>query len=553
MGAMAGLLGVGGGASGTGFNGPQGANIQNPTTQDQVNASNAGVGGSLASQNALLAALQTQPGAANQTQTYNQGQNVFNQLGGGAQNQLAAGAQQRGLNAGLAGINGTGAMGNAMGQQGQFAGQLGNAGGTGAQVGGIQGLQNVLAQQQGTAGQLQGIANGTGPNPAQAALNQATGQNIANQAALMAGQRGAGSNVGLLARQAGQQGAGIQQQAVGQGATMQAQQQMNAINALGAQEAAMGATNQNIAGIGAGLNAQQQAALAAQYGQGAGAVGQLQSGIGQQFGQGATTVGEQQNALGMNAGIAQNQVGNLMGAANQNVQGNLANAGQQMGAMGQFNTVQAGQQGNVNTANAALAEQKMKGQQGLIGGGLSAVGTAFGLAKGGEVKKMADGGNLVPAAPSTPAPVVNGPSSAFGQFLSGMSGNPQGDQDPLFKGMQDLGKGIAKRANAPSAPTAPEADSAGPAAGPDMADISTGSMAAKGGAAHDYRGGGKVKAKSQDEKATVKGNSYSNDKIKAVLSENEVVIPRDVMMSKDPVKGAADFVRKVLAKKRNGK
>ena len=35
----------------------------------------------------------------------------------------------------------------------------------------------------------------------------------------------------------------------------------------------------------------------------------------------------------------------------------------------------------------------------------------------------------------------------------------------------------------------------------------------------------------------------------AVLSPGEVVIPRSVMNSKDPVKGAADFVRQLLKDK----
>ncbi|CAM6002768.1 unnamed protein product [Sphagnum balticum] len=93
----------------------------------------------------------------------------------------------------------------------------------------LQGTNGVQVQQQ-VLNQLQGVANGTGPNPAQAALNQSTGQNINSQAALQAGQRGASGNVGLLARQIGQQGAAIQQNAVGQGATMQATQELNALN-----------------------------------------------------------------------------------------------------------------------------------------------------------------------------------------------------------------------------------------------------------------------------------------------------------------------------------
>jgi hypothetical protein len=55
-----------------------------------------------------------------------------------------------------------------------------------------------------------------------------TGQNVANQAALMAGQRGAAGNVGLMARQAAQQGAATEQTAAGQAAQTQAAQQIAA-------------------------------------------------------------------------------------------------------------------------------------------------------------------------------------------------------------------------------------------------------------------------------------------------------------------------------------
>lgn len=93
--------------------------------------------------------------------------------------------------------------------------------------------QNGLANQSSVYNQLQGIANGTGPNPAQAMLNQATAANTANQAALMASQRGTNANAGLIARQAAQQGAANQQAAAGQGATLQAQQSLNALNNMG--------------------------------------------------------------------------------------------------------------------------------------------------------------------------------------------------------------------------------------------------------------------------------------------------------------------------------
>lgn len=93
--------------------------------------------------------------------------------------------------------------------------------------------QGGIQNQRDVYGQLQQIVQGGGPNPAQAMLNNATGQNIANQAALAAGQRGGAQNVGMLARQAGQVGANAQQQAVGQGANLQAQQALGALQAAG--------------------------------------------------------------------------------------------------------------------------------------------------------------------------------------------------------------------------------------------------------------------------------------------------------------------------------
>lgn len=165
MGAVGGLLGMGGGAGGTSFN------IQSPVSTQQANTAYQGVQNSMGDQQSLLKALQAQNGIQNQSDVY---------------------------------------------------------------------------------GQLQGVVNGTGPNPAQAMLNQATGANVANQAALMAGQRGAAANPALMARQAAQQGAGIQQQAVGQGASLQAQQSLNALGQAGAmagQQAnqQIGQTNQNVA------------------------------------------------------------------------------------------------------------------------------------------------------------------------------------------------------------------------------------------------------------------------------------------------------------------
>lgn len=98
------------------------------------------------------------------------------------------------------------------------------------------GLTNTLAPQAtqavGNQGELANqeleMTRGGGPNPALNQLNQATGKNVANQAALLAGQRGASSNPALAARTAAMAGSNAQQGAAGQAATLEAQQQIAA-------------------------------------------------------------------------------------------------------------------------------------------------------------------------------------------------------------------------------------------------------------------------------------------------------------------------------------
>lgn len=165
---------------------------------------------------------------------------------------------------GALGLNNNFQAGAANVQAGTNANQLNNAY-TGAQTGlnNQNNIANTLipqvggaaANQNALAGQLYGMTQGTGPNPALAQLAQATGQNVANQGALMAGQRGAGANAGLIARQAAQQGAQTQQQAVGQAATLEAQQQ------IAAQQNLANLANQQIgqaAGAVGGQNSAQQ-------------------------------------------------------------------------------------------------------------------------------------------------------------------------------------------------------------------------------------------------------------------------------------------------------
>lgn len=89
------------------------------------------------------------------------------------------------------------------------------------------GVQTNMDSQRALAGQLLNQSQGGGPNLANAQLANSTGTNVANQAALMASQRGTGSNAGLIARQAAQQGGALQQQAAGQAAVNRASQVLN--------------------------------------------------------------------------------------------------------------------------------------------------------------------------------------------------------------------------------------------------------------------------------------------------------------------------------------
>lgn len=388
IGAVGGLLGLNGGAGGTGFNTTSGTNAGQINTAYNQNQT------ALQGQNGLLSALQGQNGLGNQTQNY---------------------------------------------------------------------------------GQLQGIINGQGPNPAQAMLNQATGANVANQASLMAGQRGAGANVGLMARQAAQQGAGLQQQAAGQGATMQANQSLGAL--------------------------QQAGAMANQM-------------AGQQIGQ-----------TNQNVASNQNEQNILQGAntANNQVQGQLANT-------------------------------TMQGQQGLIGGAMNGAGALMGIAGGGMVPKLADGGSV-------------GPQSMFGQALLPVNMGPgAGFGGVPNAGAQSMANSMKSKPKAPSDPLAGATDVTN-SMGPDMS-----MMAAKGGQVPVMLSPGERKLSPQEAqavakgkanpmkvggqipgKAKVAGDDYANDTVKDSVKPGSVIIPRSVMNSKDPARGAAEFVRATLAKKKVSK
>lgn len=100
---------------------------------------------------------------------------------------------------------------------------------------GLQGADRALSgEQAGQNAQLQALGlvgqtaagKTTGADPALEQLRMATGQNMQQQAAALGSMQGAGTNPMLAARSIAQQGGMVQQQAAGQAATLQAQQQL---------------------------------------------------------------------------------------------------------------------------------------------------------------------------------------------------------------------------------------------------------------------------------------------------------------------------------------
>lgn len=437
---------------------------------------------------------------------------------------------------------------------------------------GLANQSSVFGQQQGLANQLQGVANGTGPNPALAQLNQQTGRNVSNQAALMAGQRGASQNVGMMARQAAQQGANLQQQAVGQGATMQAQQQLAAMQQLQSQQANMGnMANSQVNQQQAGLSALNQNSLQQQ----------------------ANLMGLQANINSANAGIA---------GGNQSAQQNIL--GQGMGAIGSVGSLFGG---GGSSAAAGGGDMLAGGDDLMSGGSMMA-------AQGGMVK-MAEGGPafdplMTAQAPQATVDTVtvptNGPKSNVGKMFDtqeykpaaksgGGGGLPIAAMMKEGKQLWDLGSKAWKGISHFTEGAGQTLGTAGGALGVDMGTYAGGAadaiaggapvagaaaidiapaavaVAAKGGQVPALVSPGEVRIHAKDVSKVAKGekspmsgekipgkpnvtgakNSYANDTVKKTLNEGDIILPRSVTQAKDPAQAAHAFVSAILAK--NGK
>lgn len=314
-------------------------------------------------------------------------------------------------------INANAASQGALSQQQALVQALQGQNGLQNQTNSYNQLGNVSNQFGNLANQYQNIAAGQGPNPAQALLAQQTGNNAAQTSALMGSQRGASQNAGLLARQAGQAGANLQQQAVGQAATMQANQSLNALGQVGSaygQQGNLAGMQGNIAGqeVGNQIGAT-QAQTAAQQQQQQMLLNALQ-------GQNQTLAGQQASQTAANTEIqkgnqtAQNNlVGNLtsgLGAALGNVP--------KTGTTTPSNVTTPNAQGNFDYTNATLGQHYAQG--GMAAGqpmssyarSLKGLSTNVGMAHGGIVPAMVSPAEKV-IPPSEVKKVAKGEKSAL--------------------------------------------------------------------------------------------------------------------------------------------
>jgi hypothetical protein len=401
-----------------------------------------------------------------------------------------------------AGYQATGATGNAntiaaenqtqagIKQQQDFVNQLMTQNGLGNQ-------QNVFNQQQGLANQLQGVANGTGPNPAQAMLNQATGANVSAQNALMAGQRGASNNVGLIARQAAMQGANTQQQAAGQGATMQANQSLNAMGQLQGQQANMAGTAQNQVGNQqAGLNALNNASLQQQ--------GNL---LGLQANQNSANAG----IAGINAkgqqgiiGGVMNGIGSVFGANGGQVP-HYANGTVNVGAAPSVDPTQPQSSFGKFMKSYGAAQSQDQQQDPLQQGTASMVGGIGKALKGAFGSGSPDSGP--DASVGTSATSINPTMGAYAKGGKVPAMVSPGEKYLSPDKVDQVAKGASPMAEGETIPGKPKV-------------------------------GGAV-------------NSYQNDTVPKTLEEGGIVIPRHITQGKNPEKAAHKFVSAILAK--NGK
>ncbi len=337
--------------------------------------------------------------------------------------------------------------------------------------------QNGLGNQSNVFNQLQTIASGGGPNPAQQQFQNNANQVAAQTAGMMGSQKGV--SPALQARMIAQQGAGAQQQVAGQGAEALANQQMQALGAMGnmANTMAGNQVGQTNANTQANLSNQEQ--LLGSYGNSLNSANQsntqlaVQNNKAQQgmfgglLGGAGSILSDEDAKKDIHSADGDiEQFLNSIGAHEYKYKDPSqpgAAPGEHTGPMAQeLEQSKVGQQMVVNTPEGKGVD--FQRGMGTIVAALAHLNKKIESISGGK-QNFADGGMVGnPAgAQVAPAPVAqpfatpfqanpNGPQSGFGKFLSGMGGpvkqesGAMGGENSIQGGMSKLTEGLGKKA-----------------------------------------------------------------------------------------------------------
>ena len=368
-----------------------------------------------------------------------------------------------------------------------------NYGGT-IQAGADQAAQAGV-QQNALADMLTSQANGGGPNPALEQLNPTTSANINNAAGQVAGTRGL--NPALAARLALDAGAGANQQAAGQAATMRAEQTLNA------------------QGLLSQVLAQKQNAGLSQFG----TAGQLQQG---------------QNAVDVQNTLGTNQIN--AGVASQNAALNLG----------------------AQQINAGVSAQNAQTGAGLLGGALNGIGGAIGkggggASQGGEVPAFDDGGSvpdlhsyLDSLSTPKPQPSLGTPTLTaaprFQPIPTAMLSDPIANPMPTATGTM-LDQNLAAQQPGGSRVAGSVASGMGAGLGGNAGLAAFDRFAGRHVSGSALANGGSIFAADGYVPGSpeVQGDSPKNDKVDAKLSPGEFVVKRTAMAQP----GVKEFVREI--------
>jgi hypothetical protein len=464
-----------------------------------------------------------------------------------------------------------------------------------------QGLNQGAGSQQALTNMYLQQASGQGPNPAVSELNQNTGQLIAQQAGLAGGQRGAGANVGLIASQNAAQGSATQQAAVGQAATLGAQQQLAAesnLQNLAASQVGQGSSatqglnnaQQNEQNILQGANTAANNAAVSQQSNINNVNASVAAGNQNQNGNIISGIGG-----ALSSGLA--GISSLFahgGMVKMDKGGNVLDANARKHIAPHNFALPNGRYPihDINHARNALArvsqngtpEEKAKVRAAVhskypsikseCGGGYMAAGGMV-----AQPKNYAMGGGVTGQSTSGPqsyvgnwlnssvnssgpniAPAANigtNPTSPLG-FLPGALASappPAEDEGEMAEPQEQNitaqpGQGVPQLdlpTNDLSSPQAANFQQNNITAAPAAPNPFMNTFNEAYGGLMDS--GGKVKANKPGEKAVKKGDSLDNDKVPAMLSEGELVIPRHIMMAPNAPARAAQFVAQQIAKK----